>query len=403
MRIRYQLALVAALRLILNTMHRMVYPFLTIFAAGLGVPPTTLSLALTGRNMTGIIGPFLAPLADARSRKLAMLAGLTCFTAGAGMVALWPSLATFAAGIILALFGKTLFDPAIYAYLGDRIHYRKRATAMGLAEGAWSMAFILGIPAAGFLISRAGWNAPFAVLAVLGVAMFTTIWVVIPMDHRHTVTPSFTANVRAVLGSTPALAGMLTGLWATASNELVNLNFGRWLADSFHLQIAALAGASVVVGLAELGGEGMVATLTDRLGKARSIALGLIANTAAAALLLVIGHSPTGALIGLFILYITFEFTIVSQLPMMTEIVPGSRATALALNGIGSGIGRSIGGLLATVIYDRMGFPAAVIAGGILNSIALLALADMEHRTAVLPWVLMRLQMAVDIMRVKRA
>src|SRR5512142_2889426 len=92
MRVRTQLVIVALLRIVLNTMHRMVYPFLTVFARGLGVDVTAISFALTGRNVVGIFGPFLAPVADIRGRKFGMLAGIVVFTLGVGLVAVRPTL-----------------------------------------------------------------------------------------------------------------------------------------------------------------------------------------------------------------------------------------------------------------------------------------------------------------------
>jgi hypothetical protein len=67
MKIRTQIIIVALLRIILNTMHRMVYPFLAIFARGLGVDVTAISFALAGRNLAGILGPVFAPVADLRA------------------------------------------------------------------------------------------------------------------------------------------------------------------------------------------------------------------------------------------------------------------------------------------------------------------------------------------------
>ncbi|MCK7467040.1 MAG: hypothetical protein MZU91_02035 [Desulfosudis oleivorans] len=58
-----------------------------------------------------------------------------------------------------------------------------------------------------------------------------------------------------MLTNIPALAAISIALWASAANELVNLIFGVWLEDSFGLKIAALAGASAVIGLSELGGR----------------------------------------------------------------------------------------------------------------------------------------------------
>jgi hypothetical protein len=57
---------------------------------------------------------------------------------------------------------------------------------------------------------------------------------------------------------------------------LVNVIFGVWLEDSFGLKIIALAGASAVIGISELSGEGLVALTTDRLGKPLALAIGLI-------------------------------------------------------------------------------------------------------------------------------
>lgn len=385
MRVTTQITLFALLRIILNTMHRMVYPFLTVFARGLGVEVTALSVALAGRNVVGVFGLLLAPLADARGRKFGMLSGVVAFTVGVSLVALWPGLITFTAALFLGILSKSLFDPAMHAYFGDRVPYKQRGTVVAVTEMAWSMAFIAGVPAMGFLIARFGWSAPFPVLAGLGVGMFAMVWWMIPQDGRAPETKSFVSSVAVVLGSIPALAGISIGLWASAANEMVNLAFGVWLADSFGMQIAALAGASAVIGLSELGGEGLAATVTDRVGKPRAVALGLAANILASLVLPWIGRTEAGALVGLFFFYLTFEYLVVSQLPMMTEIVPGSRATAIALAGMGFGIGRSLGALLSAFIYVRLGFGAVTLVSVLFNILALIGLTEMQQKTTLLP------------------
>jgi DHA1 family inner membrane transport protein len=385
MRLRTQLVIIAMLRVILNTMHRMVYPFLVIFARGMGVDVTAISFALTGRDVVSIFGPVLAPLADVRGRKFMMLVGILLFTLGVGLVAIWPGLTAFSGALVLAVLSKSLFDPSVHAYVGDRIPYERRGTAVAVVEFAWSLSFIIGVPAMGLLISRFGWVSPFRVLAVLGFGMLGVIAWIIPRDAPAWKPASAFSNLRGVLGSVPALAGISIGLWGSAANELVNLNFGVWLADTFHLQVAALAGASAVIGLAELGGEGLVATVTDRLGKPRAVALGLAGNMVASLLLPWIGRSETGALIGLFLFYISFEYMVVSQIPMMTEVVPTARATAVALTGIGFGIGRSLGALASTFVYANFGFGTVTFIAVVFNGLGLLALAEMERKISVLP------------------
>ena len=295
------------------------------------------------------------------------------------------------------------------AYFGDRVPYARRGTALAVTEVAWSLAFIAGVPLMGVLIARLGWSAPFPLLAGLGVIMFAVIWWMIPHDHPSQPMPfdqridaasPLTAesqgksaalkNVRAVLTNFPAIAGISIALWASAANELVNLIFGVWLEDSFGLKIAALAGASAVIGLSELSGEGLVALITDRLGKQRALVLGLIANVIASLLLPIIGRTEIGALVGLFLFYITFEFVLVSHIPLMTEIMPGARATLLSFNVTGHSLGRMIGALCATFIYQRFGFLPVALVAILFNGFALLALGELTEKIVIVPRILAR-------------
>ena len=367
------------LRTIFNTMTRMVYPFLGTFARGLGVDITALSFALTGRSLAGAFVPFIASVADQRGRRFGMLAGIVLFTLGVALVAIWPSLWTLTAALILAMLGKSMFDPAMQAYVGDRIPYQRRGRALAITEMSWSLSFIIGVPAVGFLIARFGWSAPFPLFAVLGLGMFAIIWWMIPRrDDNHVPARNPWANFGVVLKNSPTLAGISIVLWASAGNELVNLIFGIWLEDSFGLQIAALAGASAVIGFAELGGEGLVASLTDRIGKPRALTLGLSANAVTAILLPFIGRTEVGALIGLFLFYITFEYVVVSHVPMMTELVPGARATVMAFNLTGHSLGRAIGAFLAPFIYRQFGFLFVALLAVVFNVFGLLALRRMQ-------------------------
>jgi len=378
------------LRIILNTMHRMIYPFLNIFAHGLGVEFNTLSNIVAARNFVGIFGPVFAPVADKRGRKFALLLGIVFFTMGMLIVALYPNVLTFGLAMILALLGKYLFDPAMQSYFGDRSPYERRGTALAITEAAWGLSFIAGIPFMGYLISEYGWNAPFPLLAGLGVIMFAIImWMVPRAPHasQQPVTDS-RKNFRAVLTNIPALAGISIAVWASAGNELVNLIFGVWLEDSFGLKIAALAGASAVIGLSEISGEGLVALTTDRLGKPRALTLGLCGNALAALLLPIVGKTELGALIGLFLFYITFEYIMVSHIPLMTELVPEARATLLSFNLTGHSLGRMIGALLATFIYQRFGFLPVALLTVLFNIFALLALAELTQRITILPRIL---------------
>lgn len=378
-RLRTQVLAITFTRVVLNTMYRMVYPFLPAFSRGLGVDLQVVSLAVTARSTLGAIGPFLAFIADQRGRKAGMITGLALFSLGTTIVFLWPTFPGFVATLILTMLGKYVFDPSMQAYLGDRVPYRRRGLILAATELGWSLSFIIGIPLAGFLIDRQGWLAPFPLLTLLGMlALGGIIWVLpkdpVPGEYRS----SSWHNILAVLSYKPALAGLSVSLLASAANEVVNLVFGVWMEDAFGLKIAALGAASAVIGLSELGGETLSARLTDRLGKPRAVGAGLIASGLAALLLPMIGRNLAGALTGLFLFYITFEYTLVSTIPMMTEILPQARATLMATNIAGHSLGRAFGALIATPLYS-LGILGSGLAALLLNLLGLLALIQLRR------------------------
>jgi hypothetical protein len=59
---------------------------------------------------------------------------------------------------------------------------------------------------------------------------------------------------------------------------------------------------------------------------------------------------------------------------------------------VGFGIGRSLGALLSTFIYVRLGFPAVTGVAVLFDIFALLALAEMQGRVSVLARLIGRLK-----------
>jgi predicted MFS family arabinose efflux permease len=352
----------------------MIYPFLAVFARGLGVDLTAVSALVANRSLfAAVFMPMVFPFVEPRGRKFGMALGLGLFILGMALVAFAPSLLTLGIALVLAMFGKAFFDPSVIAYLSDHSPYERRGLVTALSEFAWSLSFIAGIPFIGFLIARFGWNSPFVWMSALGLLALAVILFFVRDTHQvEAHKDGALGNVRAIFTSRPVLVALSIGLCASMANEVVNLVFGVWLEDSFGLQIAALALASAVIGASELGGEGLVAAFSDTLGKARSTGLGFAVNCAAALLLPFIGRTEIGALIGLFLFYISFEFTIVSQIPLMSEILPQARATTLSFTASAHYLGRAIGALAAPGLY-ALGFGAVAGAAIVVNLFGLAA------------------------------
>ncbi len=374
---RLQVALFTLIKLLFNTTYRMVYPFLSAFASGLGLDLAAFSVIFAARSLSVMLAPFLAPIADRRGRKAGMLLGVVVFVLGAGLVALWPSYPTFFAAVVLTGFaGNSIFTPAMQAYLGDRVPYARRGRVLALTEVSWSLAFIFGVPLVGILIGVHGWTAPFPLLAGFGAALVVALVLVVPAAGAPSAASSSPWRaLRQALSFRPALAALLMSFALTTANESVNLVFGVWLEDSFGLQLAALGAASAAIGLAELSGEGLTALLADRLGKERAIRGGIALSLLAALSLNWLGRSETGALVGLFFFYLTFEFTIVSSMSLVSEILPAGRASLIAANFAALAIGRAAGSLIAPWLYQGLGFQANTLAALLFNLLALAALS----------------------------
>lgn len=380
--LRLQIPALIFVRLTFNTMMRMVYPFLSYFSAGLGVDLAAMAASLMLRSVAGMFSPFLASVADSHGRKAGMLFGMLLFTVGVSLVVFWPVYPAFTLALVLTTVGNLVFIPSMQAYLGDRVPYQRRGLVIALTELSWSLGFIVGVPAVGFLIARNGWLAPFPLLALLGLLSLALLAWMLPRDPARPASQAgFLRNIGRVFSYPPALAGLVMVACYSTANEVVNFVFGVWVGDTFGLVLAALGVLTLGIGLAEMGGESLVGALTDRLGKQRSLVIGLSLNCLAALALPLAGGWLPGAVAALMLFFLSFEFTVVSGIPLMTEILPPARATLMAAHMAFISLGRALGDVIAPLLFNQNiipGIAANSLAAVFFNLLAALALSRIK-------------------------
>jgi predicted MFS family arabinose efflux permease len=311
-----------------------------------------------------------------------MLLGMLLFTTGVALVVFFPVYPVFALALVLTTVGNTVFIPSMQAYLGDRVQYERRGLVLALTELSWSFGFMIGVPVVGFLIARRGWLAPFPLLGLLGLLSLGLLAWLLPRDPaRPAAQPGFLRNLGRVFSYPPAVAGLLMVACYSTANEVINFVFGVWMGDAFGLILSALGALTFGIGLAELGGESLVGALTDRLGKQRSLSIGLGLNCLATLLLpLTAGWLP-GAVAALMLFFLSFEFTVVSGIPLMTEVLPPARATLMAAHMASISLGRALGDILAPFLYSLdwlPGISANALAAVLFNVLAFLALTRVK-------------------------
>ena len=368
-----QITMLTTTRTVINTGFRMVYPLLPVFARGVDVDIATFGIVLTLLQLLSLSAPFLGQVSEQQGRRFTMLLGLGMYIVGMGMVFISPNFIGLSAALIIAALGKVAFDPALQAYIGDRVPYQKRGLFMGILEFGWAGAFIVGVPIMTWLIAQSNWQAPFAVLAILTGIMFILTFIMVESDRpEKSKRAPFLRVVRQSLQSRIAVAGLALGFGISGANQLITVVFGAWIENSFGIQLTALAAASLVVGLSELSGEGIVTFISDRFGKRRLIIISIIGNMLACLILPFTAITLTTALIGLFFFYLTFETALVASLPLASELSPTARGMYMTVYAASISLGRTIATPIATTLFtwDLLGNALAAI---VFNIIALVA------------------------------
>lgn len=358
-------------RLVMNTSHRFVYPYLPAIARGLGIPLTTAGLLVSVRSLAGLATPIVVgTVGRAGGRRRLMTFALALFTIGALVTAAWGALGGAITGFLLLGLAKPVFDLAAQAYIADRTPYERRARYLSVLELTWAGSLLVGAPTAGWLIDRSGWEAPFVLFAVSGlVALAVVAWLIDPDEAASTervrIRGHLDVSARALLA-----AAFLFSF--AAENTFVVV--GAWLEDRFALSLVALGSAAVVVALAELAGEGATLAFADRLGKKRAVVIGLSLSVVGFVALWPTATSLGPGLAVFAFTFAAFELTIVSAIPLATEAVPLQRTAYLAWIMVAVGSARAIGSAAGPVLFEAGGFAlnTMVSAGVDLIAIAIL-------------------------------
>ena len=239
---------------------------------------------------------------------------------------------------------------------------------------SWAGSTLIGIPLIGLVIAAYGWQCPFALLGLLGLAGIAAIFWGLPADRPNRSTPVgprlLLYSWQQLAQSRQARALLIMAFLISMANDGLFVITGAWLEQRFDLGVAAIGFGTVVIGLSELSGEFLTAALADRMGKKRAIMTGLGLAAAAYAVLPLAGQSLNGALAGLFALFLSVEFTIVTTFSLATEVLPDRRATMMSGLLAAAGLGRMAGALTGGWLWVTGGLPAVTVGAALLNAAA---------------------------------
>src|SRR5262249_1190678 len=185
-----------------------------------------------------------------------------------------------------------------------------------------------------------GWRSPFFILGALAVASLVMVALLVPRIQTGAAA-SRPVRLRETWGRLlrrrTTVGALGYTLCFSMANDTVFVIYGAWLERDFHLPLAGLGGASMAIGAAELRAEGLTAALGDRVGLARAAVAGIVVTAAAYLAMPLVSRTLPLALGALFVAFLAFEFTVVTAVGLITELMPDARGAMMGAFGTGSG------------------------------------------------------------------
>lgn len=357
------LMLAMSTRLIADTGLQLFNPFLPIFAEGLGVSIVTLGRLVSLRTAVGIVAPLFGTFADRLGYRFILRVELVLAIVGFVLVGASNNIWVAAAGMVVLGAGLTSFTPTLHAFLSERLPWNRRGRGLAIVEYAWALAGIAGLFLMGFAIEFASWRAPFFILAA-GLAI---AWVVFGRIRGAGRPADVAPRVRKAWGEVihnffdlganarSAWSNMLLSGFIGFAGINVFIVHGAWLNRDYGLRTTQLGTVALLLGVADLAGSGLASLIVDRLGKRRSLLLGAI--SALLTFLILPEFDVSAALVigGLALSRFAFEFSIVSNIALLSEQVPAQRGKVLSQGAMVMLAGFSLGSLVGPWLFERFG------------------------------------------------
>jgi DHA1 family inner membrane transport protein len=343
-------------------------------AQSLGVSIPLAGFLVTGYALAVAVGaPSLTLALNRAPRKIALAALMGLFIAGNALAAVAPNYGVLlGARIVTALCHGTFFGVGALV-ASSMVPKERSAAAISAMFTGLTLATVLGVPFGTFVGDRFGWHTPFALIAILGVAAFIGIWVLVP--HVAYEATDLGAELRALFSGRLALA-LATTMLGFAGVFTLFTYVAPLLEMVTGFSTAAVSGLLVLFGVGTTVGNILAGRYADRSLRATLLTT-LLGLSVTLALSTIAWGSPLGAILATFAIGF-FGFATVTPLQLLVIRAAGnapnlaSSANISAFN-IGNALGAALGGAVVAsgAPLPTIGAAAAIVAlSGTLLAVA---------------------------------
>jgi len=397
-RITYLLIMGISAKLLIDTTIQLFNPFLTMIAEGMGISAVALGGIVAIRGIMGLTAPIIGTVADKIGYRKIMQISLAFSGTGMILAGISQNIILFSIAIVITGIGHAGYTPNLHAYLSSKLPYEKRAKGIGIIEYSWALAGIVGLFIAGFLISKFSWRAPFlffgSLLIIMSIIYFTlpvshlekkgeklkSKKLIIPIKSRFFNFFDLGSNARSAWGTI-----IVQGLNIFAIMQVMIIH-GGWLNSEYGLSPAYLGTIALIFGFTDLLASIYVSIAVDKIGKKKSVAIGVAGMTMGFILMPFLNTGLYLAVLGLIIPRLFFEFATVSNLALLTEQVPEQRGKVMSLSTTFGLIGATLSSAIGPISYYSngvTGLAAVSFTSGIISFvIVIMVVKDKTYTTA---------------------
>lgn len=375
-----------AMRLVVDTAVRMFYPFLPEISRGLGITLSQGGLLLALRSAMVFPSPLFGAWSDRHGPRTLLTAALLAQALGLGWLSAAQGMAQAIAPVILLGLASSAFIPTLQAAVAEHVPFHRRGRVVGIIEFSWAITGLVILPIVGVMMVQNGWQAPLRILAGLSLAV-APLPFLLPR-RRSSLVPvqrGFRSMAAAVWRSPSARAAILVNGLIFVAAESFFVTYGAWLEGSFGLAPNQIGRVAALLGLAELTASATSSLLIDRLGKRRGVSIGLAAMTGTLLLLPALERNLALAAAGMAAFTLAFEFSIVSNISLLSEQAPLARGTVMSLAVVASGLTRTVSDYVAVALYEQGGMLATALFGVTGSALALFVLVRWVQERAAEP------------------
>ncbi|HEX2540532.1 MAG TPA: MFS transporter [Caldimonas sp.] len=238
--------------------------------------------------------PLLAGWSGRLDRRKLLVAALAWYAIGHALCALMPSFAALLPVRAITVLGAAVFTPQAAAAVGALTPPEQRGRAITFIFLGWSIASVVGMPAASFISDLFGWRVAFMLIAVLSLGAAAWVHGAVPDGLR--AAPLTLSSWREVFGNRVLMAIVLVTALAGAGQFTLFSYFAPYFRTVFGAGTVEITLLFVWFGFFGLVGNVLASRHVDRLGAARAVEFTLLLMAASLLAWPLVGNLPMLAL-----------------------------------------------------------------------------------------------------------